>query len=102
MSARPLFIPLKARHFDAFKSGEKTVEFRAWGPRWNVGTCPVGREVILSRGYGKADRLRGVVIGYEEGKACTLSPQHQADVLNCYGLTDIIICAIHIEIQEAA
>jgi len=62
---KPLFIPLKGVYFDLFKSGEKNTEYRPYGPRWNERTCRVGREVVLSRGYGKAHRLHGMVTGFE-------------------------------------
>jgi hypothetical protein len=61
---KPLFIPLKSQFFDAFESGEKSVEYRLYGARWNERTCRVGRNVVLSRGYGKARRLRGTVVGF--------------------------------------
>lgn len=61
---KPLFIPLKAVFFDAFKAGTKTVEYRLRGPRWNAETCRVGRPVVLSRGYGKQHRLTGVVSAF--------------------------------------
>lgn len=55
---KPLFIPLKAKFFDAIKAGTKKAEHRTYGPRWNENTCWPGREIIFSRGYGKKDRLR--------------------------------------------
>lgn len=54
---RPLFIPLKGVHFDAFASGRKRNEYRLYGPRWNYTTCYIGRRIVLSRGYGKKLRL---------------------------------------------
>jgi hypothetical protein len=56
---KPLFIPLKAKYFDAFADGSKDTEYRLLGPRWNVTTCQVGRPVVLSRGYGKQQLLQG-------------------------------------------
>lgn len=58
-----LFIPLKTEFFLAFERGEKTVEFRPYGPRWNARTCAVGRPVVLSLGYS-GRRLRGVAAGF--------------------------------------
>lgn len=60
----PLFIPLKGEYFDAFADGSKNTEYRAHGRCWNAETCRPGREVILSRGYGKARRLRGVITSF--------------------------------------
>jgi len=59
---KPLFIPLKTEYFNAFKSGEKFIEYRAYGPRWNEKTCPAGRRVVLSKGYGKHERITGVIL----------------------------------------
>jgi hypothetical protein len=63
-AVRPLFVPLKREHFDAFERGDKDHEYRAYGPRWNEATCRVGRRVLLSFGYGKQRRLRGVIVGF--------------------------------------
>lgn len=64
MSDKPLFIPLKAEYFYQFKRGEKHVEMRKYGPRWNEKTCKVGREVTLSLGYGKAHRMSGRIVSF--------------------------------------
>src|SRR5688572_15733164 len=60
----PLFVPLKAEYFNDFASGMKTTEYRLYGPRWNERTCRPGREVVLSLGYGKRNRLRGRVASF--------------------------------------
>lgn len=62
MKEKPLFIPLNKEHYDAFASGEKHSEFRLYGPRWNSKTCYSGRDVILSRGYGKSNRLAAKIL----------------------------------------
>lgn len=59
MSEGPLFIPLRGEHFDAFERGDKDTEFRQYGARWNEQTCRPGRQVVLSRGYGKQRRILG-------------------------------------------
>ena len=56
---KPLFIPLKSEHYEAFANGTKTTELRIYGPHWNLITCPIGRPVTLSKGYGKSHRLHG-------------------------------------------
>lgn len=58
---KPLFIPLNGEHFDAFMNGSKDTEYRLHGKRWNSKTCFSGRQAILSRGYGKQNRARGVI-----------------------------------------
>ena len=61
---KDLFIPLKTEHFLDFKRGIKTFELRPYGARWNEKTCYVGRGVTLSKGYGKHNRLYGVVTDF--------------------------------------
>lgn len=78
---KPLFIPLKAEFFDAFQAGSKNKEYRRYGARWNEKTCPIGRPVILSRGYGKAARLAGLVTSFEVSTKPTKTRAWKA----CYG-----------------
>lgn len=57
----PLFIPLCREWYERFERGEKTTEFRAYGPRWNERACVPGRRVTLSCGYGKKRRIGGTI-----------------------------------------
>lgn len=59
---KPLFIPLKGEFYDAFANGTKCVEYRLQGRRWNAAICHAGRKVVLSRGYGKRHRLKGMIV----------------------------------------
>lgn len=81
MTTKPLFIPLKREFFEAFKAGEKTQEYRPLGPRWNERTCALGRSVVLSLGYGKAQRLVGVITGFTTHSKPHLLPGWS----DCYG-----------------
>lgn len=83
---KPLFIPLKREYYEKFKSGEKDTEYRRFGPRWNGGTCFVGRPVVLSLGYGKANRMRGVI------RRFYTKVMDSADWLACYGSPDRAAC----------
>lgn len=83
---KPLFIPLKGEYFEAFRTGTKTVEYRQYGPRWNERTCPVGRPVVLSKGYGKQHRLTGVVTEFRQRYMAT------NDWLGCYGTPGMAAC----------
>lgn len=74
-------MPLKREHFEAFERGEKTEEYRPYGPRWNEKTCRVGRAVTISLGYGKARRLRGEVVSFQKDRHPFLLPGW----LDCYG-----------------
>jgi hypothetical protein len=97
---KPLFIPLKAEYFEAFKRGEKDTEFRKSGGRWNPRTCPIGRDVILSKGYGKKDRLRGYIIGNSDAPVFYLAPKDKAAFIACYGLKESRVFMIHIELDQ--
>lgn len=68
---KPLFVPLKTEYFRAFERGEKTIEYRAYGARWNERTCTRGRDVTLSHGYSGA-RLYGRVRGMRKVTAASI------------------------------
>lgn len=91
--SKPLFIPLKGKFYDAFERGEKTVEYRKLGPRWSAETCRVGRDVVLSRGYGKKNRLCGWITDYIE----TTDTSEIEGWAECYGYGGTAAC-IEIEI----
>jgi len=93
---KPLFIPLKTEFYDAFASGEKRVEYRRYGPRWNDDKIRAGREVVLSKGYGKQNRLRGVVV------AVTIDhhPEHLPGWAECYGSEPAMATCIEIEVRN--
>jgi len=61
---KALFIPLRTEWFRKIESGEKSTEYRAYGPRWNEKQCRVGRTVTLSLGYGKRHRLSKVISSF--------------------------------------
>jgi hypothetical protein len=95
--SKPLFIPLKAEFFEAFERGEKDTEYRVYGPRWNDRTCAIGREVVLSCGYGKKRRLRGVVVGFEMGSLVG-EPSVIEAWKKCYGDTIAPMARIRIQV----
>jgi hypothetical protein len=66
VTEKPLFIVVAMRYFKQFQDGTKPgmEEFRPYGARWNEQTCRVGRECIISAGYGKKHRLHGQVAGF--------------------------------------
>ncbi len=74
-----LFIPLKRQFFEAFEQGDKDIEFRRYGPRWNEKTCPIGRPVALSLGYGRRRRLMGKIVGFKAQWV------NNPDWIACYG-----------------
>lgn len=103
---KPLFIPLKAEYFEAFERGEKKVEYRKYtpndardsGPRWNEVTCAVGRPVVLSYGYGKKRRLRGVITSFEVVDC----PYKLPGWVACYGHSNRSAACIGIKVEGSA
>ncbi len=92
---KPLFIPLRTEFFNAFKSGEKDTEYRLAGGRWNTRTCPAGRAVTLSKGYGRHGRFRGVILAFEE----SWEPCHGEAWRSCYGEGSGPAACIKIELE---
>ena len=80
VKSKPLFIPLKAEFFDAFERGEKTTEYRQRGPR----------------GYGKAARLRGTIVGF----SYDLIPAKLPGWLECYGAGGGDAACIKIQLEK--
>lgn len=91
---RPLFIPLKTEYYEQFKRGEKVTEYRLYGPRWNEKTCRVGREVTLSCGYGKKDRITRTISEFNKRDARTYGGLLRATILCLYGTLDKPIAEI--------
>ncbi len=96
---KPLFIPLKAEYFDAFERGEKSIEYRRFGQRWNYETCVVGRPVILSRGYGRHRRLTGTIVSFRPSYFTKHLPELVPGWLECYGPNDAIVACITIQLS---
>ncbi len=86
-----LFVPLKTAYYEAFERGDKNTEYRRYGRGWNEHTCRVGRPVVLSKGYGKANRLRGRIVGFRKRHMNT------AAWIDCYGAPGLAAC-IRIEV----
>jgi len=97
---KPLFIPLKTEYYLDFKDGIKTEELRLYGPRWNEGTCIVGREVVLSKGYGKKDRLQGVIWRFKRQHGTLFGQSYRESIEAVYGTLDIDIACISIKNLE--
>jgi len=88
---KPLFVPLKRQYFDAFASGEKRIEYRAYGPRWHEGTIVPGRPVTLSCGYS-GPRLEGTVTALR-----TVSSDSRKFLREFFG-TGVTVAAVHIDL----
>ena len=97
---KPLFIPLNGVYYDAFESGKKHYELRPYGKRWNEKVCATGRRVVLSRGYGKARRLNGVIIGFAETPLWNLPEGDQQDVRSIYDDSVVSLAQIYIKAER--
>jgi hypothetical protein len=93
---KPLFIPLKTEFYDAFEAGIKGEELRRYGPRWNEKTCAVGRDVVLSKGYGKRHRMTGRIWKFQKQHASSFGSSYRQAVLAVFGTLDIDIACISI------
>lgn len=96
LQMNPLFIPLKSEFFEAFCDGSKDTEFRLYGPRWNERTCPLGRPVTISKGYGVKHRRTGLVIGFETSDEPTKTEAWR----KCYGANNSKAACIRIRLDE--
>lgn len=90
---RPLFIPLYAEHFEAFERGDKTIEYRRWGARWNDSAIKPGRVAIIARGYS-GPRLDAIVIKVERVRASSIKPRPALFPKST------ILCAISLELRR--
>jgi hypothetical protein len=97
---KPLFIPLNTEYYEQFESGEKKVELRQYGPRWNKKTCRVGRAATLSKGYGKKNRMYGHVSSFKKVYGANLSLCDQLAFRNCYGSVGVYVACIGIEFNK--
>jgi hypothetical protein len=82
---KSLFIPLVAKFYDDFISGEKTNEYRIDGARWNNQTCRPGRRVVISKGYGTHRRAMGFISHYTVEPVGVLHPRLQQSLYELYG-----------------
>lgn len=94
--SKPLFIPLAGKYYDAFLDGTKHSELRLYGKRWNERTCPPGREVILSRGYGKKNRATAVISDFLKRDPKTFGSTYRQSVQEIYGSLDVEIAEIRL------
>ncbi len=87
-------MPLKAEYYEQFKLGKKRFEYRKYGKRFNENTCSVGRYVMLSKGYGKLNRIYGKIVSFNRVK------EHNEDFKKVYGDTDSDMAVIGIELKN--
>lgn len=95
MSSKPLFIPLKTVYFERFKAGTKDTEYRQYFGPWNEKTCYAGRPVTLSKGYGKYERLHGVI----ESVSIRKDVENIPGWADCYGQSNQAAICIKIKLN---
>lgn len=93
---KPMFIPLTKRWYDEFAAGRKNVEYRRAGRRWNPDVCFPGREVVLSCGYGKSRRMKGII---ENSWVETDPTKFSDDFVSVFGFGENQL-AIQIKVME--
>lgn len=84
LNMKPLFCPLKTKFYNRFKYGFKTYEMRIYGACWNDKTCPVGRRVTLSKGYGNIDRIHRIITKTERKYFAELSAEDRIELKECF------------------
>lgn len=82
---KPAFLPLNTEYYLAFKSGLKTNEYRLFGGKYTEKNFYPGREIIISKGYGKLDRICGVITEFKIVDLPELPIEDQLDIIACYG-----------------
>ena len=98
MSKTALFIPLCTGPYEAFEARTKRHELRMYGKRWNEHTCTVGRDVVLSKGYGKQNRLQGKIRSFRHCNAQDLPKDYREAVERHFGTFDIEVAVIGIDV----
>ena len=93
---KPLFVPLNTEYFEAFANGKKSEELRKYGKRWNEITCKPGREIVISKGYGKRNRLKGRIWKYKRQHGSLFGSNYKTTIEKVYGTLDIDIACISI------
>jgi hypothetical protein len=78
------FIPLKKEYFLEFKNRTKNCEYRRYGGRWTEKNFKRGRDIVLSLGYGKKDRIEKMIIDSYRVCSNKLPEKVQKDIYNCY------------------
>lgn len=95
VKVKPLFVPLKREYYEEFVSGNKDTEYRKYGPGWNERTCQIGRPVVISMGYGKNRRSKGIIRSFDVISGTNISSAREV-----YGTSKIELAAIGIDLID--
>ncbi|MGK7903867.1 MAG: hypothetical protein AB4352_21170 [Hormoscilla sp.] len=96
---KPIFIPLKSEYYQTFLNGSKRIEYRRAGVgQFTLAKCIPGREVTLSKGYSKRDRIKGTIV-----RSWIERHKHPTGAIAaCYGTEQIDIIAIEIAVDRTS
>lgn len=97
---KPLFMPLNSAPYEEFVAGTKPYECRIYGTRWNEKNCTVGRKVILSKGYGKKNRLFGIITGFQVFRGRNLNNFSQLAEIYKRDVSEEIFACIFIKLEK--
>ena len=97
----PLFMLVTAAHYSTLTAGTTTTVHNQLGEDWNGDTCTIGREVTLTHPYGTTAGLTGRIVGYEVVHVDDLDDAAREAVIGCYGVIDLYLAAIRIELDPS-
>ena len=86
---------LKKQYYEDFVSGDKDTEYRKYGPGWNERTCQIGRPVVISMGYGKHRRSKGIIRSFEKVDSTRILSAREV-----YGPIKVTLAAIGIDLTD--
>jgi hypothetical protein len=93
------FRPAQDQVLRGAKRDDKHSEHRLCRPRWNEKTCPPGRPILLSKGYGKQHSLQGVITEFLKRDAKTFGSTYRDSMLRLYGKLDKPTAEIRIKLE---
>jgi len=80
---KPFFLPLLKKHYLEFSEGTKRTEYRLEKGAYNENQIFVGREIIISNGYTKLGRLKGIITKVYRSKLISKTDSFVAIYGNC-------------------
>ncbi len=95
----PLFMLLTAAHYNTLTAGTTTTVHNPLGEDWSADTCAIGRAVTLTHPYGTTAGMSGRIVGFEVVHVDDLDDATREAVIGCYGVIDLYLAAIRIELD---
>lgn len=85
---KPFFLPLMKKYYLQFAEGTKKTEYRMEKGMYNKNQLFVGRNILISNGYSKKDRLNGVITRVYRSKRAA----RRSDFIAIYGVQEYAFC----------